>query len=95
MGDTITDDLHPERRGGDEHTRQIVHLTVAEIFDGVGIDFTTPAGRQKFRDNMTFLDDAREGTKLVKRGFWGGVATAGGIGLYKIWPALALWLAKP
>ncbi len=91
---SLTDDMNPERRGSDEHTRQIVHLTVAEIFDGVGVDFTTPEGRARFRNNLAFLDDAVGGTKAIKRTFWGGLATVGGIGIYKLWPAIALWLAR-
>ncbi len=91
---TTLKDEPPERRGDDEHTRQIVHLTVAEIFDGVGVDFTTPAGRDKFRKNMDFLDDAVTGTKALKRTFWGGLATVAGLGVYKVWPAFVLWLSR-
>lgn len=82
------------RRDGDEHTKEIVRLTIQEIFDGVGVDFSTSLGRQRFRDKITFLDDAMTGTKALKRVFWGGVSTLGALVFYKIWPALLLWLSK-
>ncbi len=84
----------PERRRSDEHTRKIVHMTVSEIFDGVGVDFTTPAGRERFRENLAFLDDARQGTALVKKTFWLGALSAAGAVLYKYGAAIALWASK-
>ncbi len=57
-----------DRRAEDEHTRKIVKLTVQELFDGVGIDFTTPEGRQKFRENNQFISDWREGASAVRKG---------------------------
>lgn len=92
---TATHDSEPERRSSDEHTRNIVHMTVAEIFDGVGIDFTTPEGRQRMRDNMTFLDDARQGTRLVKRTFWGSMVSGALFLTYKFGAAVLLWVQKP
>ncbi len=89
------DDSDPEHRSGDEHTRKIVHLTVAEIFDGVGLDFSTPAGRQELRADIAFLRDARTGTALIKKTFWAGLLAAGGTLFYKSWAAIALWMAKP
>lgn len=58
----------PDRRDDDEHTRQVVRLTVQELFDGVGVDFTTPEGRQKFRENNQFVTDWRDGASSVKKG---------------------------
>ena len=94
MPEANYDNVSPERRGGDDHTRKIVHLTVQEIFDGVGVDFSTPHGRARFRDNIAFLDDAKSGTRALKRTFWGGIATVLGLFIYKIWPAIILWLSR-
>ncbi len=94
MYEPSDDDAEPERRGSDEHMRKIVHLTVHEIFDGVGVDFSTPHGRARFRDKIQFLDDAMTGTKALKKTLWSGLATLGGIIIYKMWPAIILWLSK-
>lgn len=94
MSDLYDESAIPERRGSDEHMRKIVKMTVHEIFDGVGVDFSTPNGRKRFRDNIEFLDDARTGTRAIKRTLWGGAATVTGLVLYKVWPAMLLWLSK-
>ncbi len=88
------DDSEPERRSSDEHTRSIVHMTVSEIFDGVGIDFSTPKGRQELRDDIAFLRDARAGTRLVRRTFWGGVVATAGAVLYKFGAAILVWAQR-
>ena len=93
--DAATDNGDPERRSSDEHTRKIVHMTVSEIFDGVGIDFSTPAGRQELRNDITFLRDARAGTVLVKRTFWGGVIAGTGAVIYKFGAAILIWAQRP
>ncbi len=92
---TTFDDSEPERRSSDEHTRQIVHFTINDIFDRVGVDMVTAEGRAKFRENMEFLSDARAGTALVKRTFWGGVVLGIMGTLYKFGAAILLWMQKP
>ncbi len=52
----------------DERTREIVRLTVSEIFDGIGVDLSTPEGRQKFRENNQFITDWRDGAASVRKG---------------------------
>jgi len=95
MNDSAFDPQHnnasPERRYGDEHMRKVVHLTVQEIFDGVGVDLSTPKGRQQFRDNIGFLDDARSGTGLVRKTFLGLFATGVLFGVWKFIVFLATW----
>jgi hypothetical protein len=54
----------------DERVRQIVRMTIHEVFDGVGVDMTTPEGRQKFRDNNQFVGEWREGSSALKKGGW-------------------------
>ncbi len=80
----MDDNLHPERRGGDEHTREIVKMTVHEIFDGVSVDLTTPEGRQRFRDNIAFLDDARVGTSTARKTILGLAVTGICFGIWKV-----------
>lgn len=81
---TSDEDPGPERRGSDEHTRQIVKMTVHEIFDGVGVDFSTPEGRKQFRDNVAFLDDARSGTGAAKKGLFTVMVTGAAYGVWKL-----------
>ncbi len=65
-----------EHRAEDEHTRRIVHLTVHEIFDGVGVDFSTPEGRQKFRDTIQWATEWHESALGVKKGGYVAVGAA-------------------
>lgn len=91
---SLTDDGNPERRYDDEHTRHIVKMTIQEIFEGVGVDFETREGRQTFRDNITFLNDARLGTGAAKKGLLGIVLTGAAYGVWKVFIAIVPVLAK-
>lgn len=94
MTDGFREDFAPERRYDDEHTRNIVHLTVREIFDGIGVDLSTPEGRQRFRSNMAFLDDARAGTGTAKKTIVGVAFTGLAYGAWKLLVFLAPVLAR-
>lgn len=94
MCGAMQDVLDHERRFDDEHTRNIVHLTVREIFDGVGVDFSTPVGRQRFRENISFLDDARVGTGAAKKTAMGLALTGFAYGAWKAFVALVPVMMK-
>lgn len=66
-----------------------------EIFDGVGVDFTTPKGRERFRDNLAFLDDAASGTRIIRRTFWGALVAGAAMGIYKLVVAVLAVGARP
>lgn len=87
------EDAHPERRG-DAYTRHIVRLTVQEMLDSVGIDLVTSEGRHRFRNNMTFLDDARTGTGTAKKTIFGLLLTGFAYGIWKAFLVLAPVLVK-
>lgn len=80
----MQDDAYPEHRSGDEHTRHIVRLTLHELLDSVGVDLATSHGRQRFRDNITFVDDARSGTAAVKKTILGLLVTGFCYGVWKV-----------
>ncbi len=86
--------MEPEQRSGDEHMKRIVHLTVREIFDGLGVDLSTSQGRQRFRDNIAFVDDARTGTAMAKKTIWGLILTGFAFGAWKVLIFLAPVLGR-
>lgn len=78
----------------DEHTRQVVRMTVHEIFDGVGVDLSTPEGRTKFRETVDFASEAAAGTKIAKKTVIGLLITGLGYGLWKGAVPIVIWLSK-
>lgn len=85
--------FHEQRRADDARTKAIVKMTVAEIFEGVGVDLTTPDGRKRFGSVLTWAGDAMDGTAVVRKTAFGAmIATFVSGAAFGLWTML-MWLA--
>ncbi len=71
----------------EEQIRKVARIIIHEMFETVGVDMTTPDGRGRFRDDLGFLREAREGTATMRKtgvmAIIGTVVTATALALWK------------
>ena len=56
-------------------------VAIVDLFEIMGADLTTPAGRKAAQENWLWVTDTRRGSTFVRRTVWGAaiVASIGGL----------------